>query len=72
MDSYRGSRAIEEITIEVLASREKIGKSTDEVKEIVRQELEKYGVEKALAGSTLLWINYIKGDLVSNVLNRLA
>ena len=72
MDSYRATQAIESITIEVLASRENVGRSTDQVKDIVRQELEKYGVEKAFAGSTLLWENYVKRDLVSNVLNRLA
>ncbi len=72
MDSYRATRAIESITIEVLASRENVGRSTDQVKDIVREELEKYGVEKAFSGSTLLWEHYVKRDLVSNVLNRLA
>ena len=72
MDSYRATCAIESITIEVLASRENVGRSTDQVKDIVRQELEKYGVEKAFSGSTLLWELYVKRDLVSNVLNRLA
>jgi hypothetical protein len=72
MDSYRAIRAVEDVTIEVLASREFVGLSTSQLKAIVREELEQYGVENVLSGSTMLWVNYIKRDLVSNVLNRLA
>lgn len=53
---------INEITTEILASYEKIGKTSAEVRDIVKAEYYKLDFK----GSTLLWVNYGKKDLFKN------
>ena len=53
---------INEITTEILASYEKIGKTSVEVRDIVKAEYYKLNFE----GSTLLWVHYGKKDLLQN------
>lgn len=53
---------INEITTEILASYEKIGKTSVEVRDIEKAEYYKLNFE----GSTLLWVHYGKKDLLQN------
>jgi hypothetical protein len=63
-ESYRVKSAINNITTEILASYEKIGKTTEEVRMIVATALEKYGGE-SMMGSSLLWANYGRNDVMN-------
>lgn len=60
--------AINEITTEILASYEKVGKTSAEVRDIVKTEYYKLDFK----GSTLLWVNYGKKDLFKNSVKTLG
>lgn len=70
MDSERFTEtvAINEITTKILASYEKIGKTSAEVRDIVKTEYYKLDFK----GSTLLWVNYGKEDLFKNSVKTLG
>jgi hypothetical protein len=70
-EPYRIRMAMMEIRIEICATYENIGKSSQEIEEIVRNELYKNGGTEAM-GSQLLWVNYVKKDIMKNVLNTLG
>lgn len=63
-ESFPVKLAINNITTEILASYENIGKTTEEVRMIVATELEKYGGE-SMMGSSLLWANYGRNDVMN-------
>lgn len=69
-DFYRAQVAVDEITNHILVNNQ-IRISRAEIEAVVYDELETYGVEKAFSGSTMLWVNYIKKDLIKKVSNRL-
>ena len=70
MDSknFSDTLRINEITTEILASYEKIGKTSAEVRDIVKAEYRKLDFN----GSTLLWVNYGKKDLFKNSVKTLG
>ena len=61
-ETFSDTIKINEITTEILASYEKIGKTSVEVRDIVKAEYYKLNFE----GSTLLWVHYGKKDLLQN------
>ena len=67
-ESFSDTLRINEITTEILASYEKIGKTSAEVRDIVKSEYRKLDFE----GSTLLWVNYGKKDLFKNSVKTLG
>ena len=69
--SYRMTSAINEVAREILSSYENVGKTTQEVQNVIATEIEKYGGEEAM-GSSLLWITYVKKDIVNNSLITLG
>lgn len=69
--SYRITSAINEVAREILSSYENVGKTTQEVQNVIATEIKKYGGEEAM-GSSLLWITYVKKDIVNNSLITLG
>jgi len=67
-ESFSDTLRINEITTEILASYEKIGKTSAEVRDIVKAEYRKLDFK----GSTLLWVNYGKKDLFKNSVKTLG
>tara|TARA_Y100000389_G_scaffold184566_1_gene203139 strand:- start:4499 stop:4714 length:216 start_codon:yes stop_codon:yes gene_type:complete len=67
-ESFSDTLRINEITTEILASYEKIGKTSAEVRDIVKSEYCKLDFK----GSTLLWVNYGKKDLFKNSVKTLG
>jgi hypothetical protein len=67
-ENFSDTLRINEITTEILASYEKIGKTSAEVRDIVKAEYSKLNFE----GSTLLWVNYGKKDLFKNSVKTLG
>ena len=67
-ESFSDTLRINEITTEILASYEKIGKTSAEVRDIVKAEYSKLNFE----GSTLLWVHYGKKDLFKNSVKTLG
>jgi hypothetical protein len=61
-ETFADTLKINEITTDILASYEKIGKTSAEVRDIVKAEYYKLDFK----GSTLLWVNYGKKDLFKN------
>lgn len=61
-ETFSDTFKINETTAEILASYEKIGKTSTEVRDIVKAEYYKLDFN----GSTLLWVNYGKNDLFKN------
>lgn len=61
-ENFADTSKINEITTDILASYEKIGKTSAEVRDIVKAEYYKLDFK----GSTLLWQNYGKKDLFKN------
>lgn len=69
--SYRITSAINEVAREILSSYDNVGKTTQEVQHVIATEIEKYGGEDAM-GSSLLWVNYVKKDILNNSLIALG
>ena len=70
MDSekFADTSKIIEITTEILANYEKIGKTSAEIRDIVKTEYYKLDFK----GSTLLWVNYGKKELFQNSVKTLG
>ena len=72
MDSYRVSRAVEELTRNVMVNYENIQKSESEIGRVATEELEKYCVDQMISESTMCWVNITKRDILRNMLKRLT
>ena len=72
MDSYRVSRALEELTRNVMVNYENIQKSESEIGRVATEELEKYGVDQMISESTMCLVNITKRDILRNMLKRLT
>lgn len=70
-ESFREQQAINGVSSEILSEYEKLGKTSQEIRNIVKEEFYKLGGERAM-GSSLLWVNYGHKDLKRNALKTLA
>lgn len=70
-ESFREQQAINGMSSEILSEYEKLGKTSQEIRNIVKEEFYKLGGGRAM-GSSLLWENYGHKDLKRNVLKTLA
>ena len=70
-ESYPEQQAINGVSSEILSEYEKLGKTSQEIRNVVKEEFYKLGGEEAM-GSSLLWANYGRIDLKRNVLKALG
>lgn len=70
-ETFCAKLAINDVSSEILSEYEKLGKTSQEIRNIVKEEFYKLGGEEAM-GSSLLWANYGKIDLKRNVLKALG
>lgn len=70
-ESYPEQQAINGVSSEILSEYEKLGKTSQEIRNVVKEEFYKLGGEAAM-GSALLWANYGHKDLKRNVLKTLG
>jgi hypothetical protein len=70
-ESFPERLAINGVSSEILSEYEKLGKTSQEIRNIVKEEFYKLGGEEAM-GSSLLWANYGQKDLKRNVLKTLG
>jgi hypothetical protein len=70
-ETVRVKLAINGVSSEILSEYEKLGKTSQEIRNIVKEEFYKLGGEEAM-GSSLLWANYGQKDLKRNVLKTIG
>lgn len=70
-ESFRVKLVINGVSSEILSEYEKLGKTSQEIRNIVKEEFYKLGGEEAM-GSSLLWANYGQIDLKRNVLKTIG
>lgn len=71
-ESFPEKIAINGVSSEILSeNNNKLGKTSQEIRNIVKDEFHKLGGEQAM-GSSLLWVNYGQKDLKRNVLKILG
>jgi predicted transcriptional regulator len=70
-ESFPETLAINGVSSEILSEYEKLGKTSQEIRNIVKDEFHKLGGVQAM-GSQLLWANYGHKDLKRNVLKILG
>ena len=70
-ESFPERLAINGVSSEILSEYEKLGKTSQEIRNIVKEEFHKLGGQAAM-GSALLWANYGQKDLKRNVLKTIG